>query len=180
VGAFESCFLWRVILSWRKLEPKDPRRKLGDDKILKPGLILKPAFFKLFLWILMFFLVLIDSQGQWGWDGRFYWGKKKTTDLFIKLAPFHLILKLKRKKCFRPTRAFDGPSSCKKLIIVTMALGETAEQKGLLKQSEHVGEASLCPDPFSDPPFLTPREGIFSFMFRWKPISPKESSPRSY
>jgi len=25
----------------------------------------------------MFFLVLIDSQGQWGWDGRFYWGKKK-------------------------------------------------------------------------------------------------------
>jgi len=111
VGAFESCFLWRVILSWRKLEPKDPRRKLGDDKILKPGLILKPAFFKLFLWILMFFLVLIDSQGQWGWDGRFYWGKKKSSLRMhhVQLSPWRLTMHpdlltvLYSKSLFRPS-----------------------------------------------------------------------------
>lgn len=81
---------------------------------------------------------------------------------------------VEKEKCFRPTRAFDGPSSCKKLIIVTMALQGTTE-KCLL---EHVGEAALCPDPFSDPS-TSPRGNILLHVSTGASLPQREASPQS-
>lgn len=91
-------------------------------------------------------------------------GNKNNQPIY-KISSIPSDFEVEKEKCFRPTRAFDDPSSCKKLIIVTMALGGTAE-KGLSEQSERVGEAALCPDPFSDPLGLPRREYSPSYFHR--------------
>lgn len=66
--------------------------------------------------------------------------KKKKSHLFIKSAPFHLILQLKRRHGSRPMRAFAGPHSCEELSAVAVErLGTRCVEAG-----QACGEAPLC------------------------------------
>lgn len=62
------------------------------------------------------------------------------------------------KKSCRLMRAFDGLGFCKKLVVVTAALRQTAKQKDLLEQGarEGAGLSTAFPDPSGD--------RMFSFM----------------
>lgn len=78
-----------------------------------------------------FFSRLVSKRYGWRkcWLSRnsslsFYWKKKKPTTSQTFYKPIYKIssipsdFEVEKEKCFRPTRAFGGSSSCQKLIIV--------------------------------------------------------------